>query len=120
MIERNQYLSKLISAKNNGFPKIITGIRRCGKSYLLKEIFKKHLIETGLSENQIIIIDLDEIKLQAGAGEITIDTLKTQGLYFNLGAGKVHIENIIATKEAKIDGGVGNITINFEGRFKRI
>ena len=46
MIERNQYLSKLISAKNNGFPKIITGIRRCGKSYLLKEIFKKHLIET--------------------------------------------------------------------------
>ena len=62
MIERNQYLSKLISAKNNGFPKIITGIRRCGKSYLLKEIFKKHLIETGVSENQIIIIDLDEIK----------------------------------------------------------
>ena len=45
MIERNQYLSKLISVKNNGFPKIITGIRRCGKSYLLKEIFKKHLIE---------------------------------------------------------------------------
>ena len=42
MIERNQYLSKLISAKNNGFPKIITGIRRCGKSYLLKEIFKNH------------------------------------------------------------------------------
>ena len=58
MIERNQYLSKLISVKNNGFPKIITGIRRCGKSYLLKEIFKKHLIETGVSENQIIIIDL--------------------------------------------------------------
>ena len=55
MIERNQYLSKLISVKNNGFPKIITGIRRCGKSYLLKEIFKKHLIETGVSENQIII-----------------------------------------------------------------
>ena len=62
MIERNQYLSKLISAKNNGFPKIITGIRRCGKSYLLKEIFNKHLIETGVSENQIIIIDLDALK----------------------------------------------------------
>ena len=39
MIERNQYLSKLISAKNNGFPKIITGIRRCGKSYLLKNLY---------------------------------------------------------------------------------
>ena len=37
MIERNHYLSKLISTKNNGFPKIITGIRRCGKSYLLKK-----------------------------------------------------------------------------------
>ena len=58
MIERNQYLSKLISEKNNDFLKIITGIRKRGKSYLLKEIFKKHLIETGVSENQIIIIDL--------------------------------------------------------------
>ena len=37
MIERNDYLSKLISTKNNGSPKIITGIRRCGKSYLLKK-----------------------------------------------------------------------------------
>ena len=39
MIERNQYLSKLISTKNNGFQKIITGIRRCGKSYLLKNLY---------------------------------------------------------------------------------
>ena len=35
MIERNEYLSKLISVKENGFPKIIMGVRRCGKSYLL-------------------------------------------------------------------------------------
>ena len=73
MIERNQYLSKLISVKNNGFPKIITGIRRCGKSYLLKEIFKKHLIETGVSENQIIIIDLDEIKNAKYRNPIELD-----------------------------------------------
>ena len=73
MIERNQYLSKLISAKNNGFPKIITGIRRCGKSYLLKEIFKKHLIETGVSENQIIIIDLDELKNAKYRNPIELD-----------------------------------------------
>ena len=39
MIERNIYLSKLISVKENGFPKIITGIRRCDKSFLLKEIY---------------------------------------------------------------------------------
>lgn len=62
MIERNVYLKKLINAKENGFPKIITGIRRCGKSYLLKEIFKKYLIENGVLEEQIIVLDLDEIK----------------------------------------------------------
>ena len=41
------------SGKGNGFPKIITGVRRCGKSYLLKEIFKKHLLGEGLSEDNI-------------------------------------------------------------------
>ena len=62
MIERNVYLSKLISAKGNGFPKIITGVRRCGKSYLLKEIFKKHLLGEGVSEDNIIIVELDDLK----------------------------------------------------------
>ena len=41
MIERNVYLNKLIESRENGFPKVITGIRRCGKSYLLEEIYKK-------------------------------------------------------------------------------
>ena len=62
MIERNVYLSKLISSKGNGFPKIITGVRRCGKSYLLKEIFKKHLLGVGVSEDNIIIVELDDLK----------------------------------------------------------
>ena len=62
MIERNVYLNKLIDAKNNGFPKIITGVRRCGKSYLLKEIYKDYLLKIGVKEDQIIIIDLDELK----------------------------------------------------------
>ena len=62
MIERNVYLSKLISSKGNGFPKIITGVRRCGKSYLLKEIFKKHLLSEGVSEDNIIIVELDDLK----------------------------------------------------------
>lgn len=62
MIERNVYLSKLISSKGNGFPKIITGVRRCGKSYLLKEIFKKHLLREGVSEDNIIIVELDDLK----------------------------------------------------------
>ena len=62
MIERNLYLSKLIAAKGNGFPKIITGLRRCGKSYLLKEIYKNYLLNNGVSENNIIIIELDDLK----------------------------------------------------------
>lgn len=60
MIERNNYLDKLIKSKENGFPKVITGIRRCGKSYLLEEIYKKYLLNNGVNEENIIIIDLDD------------------------------------------------------------
>ena len=49
MIERNNYLDKLIKSKENGFPKVITGIRRCGKSYLLEEIYKKYLLNNGVN-----------------------------------------------------------------------
>ena len=59
MIERNEYLNKLISRKWNGMVKVITGIRRCGKSYLLFEIFKKHLLDNGVSAEQIIEVSLD-------------------------------------------------------------
>lgn len=62
MINRPKYLKKLINAKWNGFPKIITGIRRCGKSYLLKEIFHKYLIENGVHEENIISLELDDAK----------------------------------------------------------
>ena len=60
MIERNVYLNKLIESRENGFPKVITGIRRCGKSYLLEGIYKKYLIDSGVNEKNIIIIDLEE------------------------------------------------------------
>ncbi len=60
MIERELYLNKLIESKENGFPKIITGIRRCGKSYLLEEIYKKYLVKNGVNPNNILIVDLDE------------------------------------------------------------
>ena len=62
MINRPKYLKKLINAKWNRFPKIITGIRRCGKSYLLKEIFHKYLIENGVHEKNIISLELDDAK----------------------------------------------------------
>ena len=60
MIQREKYLKELIKSENNGFPKVITGIRRCGKSYLLKEIYKNYLINKGVKNDHIIILDLDD------------------------------------------------------------
>jgi predicted AAA+ superfamily ATPase len=60
IMKRDKYLNKLISNKDNGFPKVITGIRRCGKSYLLKEIYKAYLLEQGVTEQQILLLELDD------------------------------------------------------------
>lgn len=62
MIKRDKYLKLLISVSNNGFPKVITGIRRCGKSYLLKEIYKQYLLENGVNEDNIFVLELDDDK----------------------------------------------------------
>lgn len=61
-IVRNRYLLKLISKMNNGLVKIITGIRRCGKSYLLNQIFYRYLIEIGINKDHIIMISLDDLE----------------------------------------------------------
>lgn len=61
-IKRDSYLNQLISRKNNGLIKIVTGIRRCGKSYLLFVLFKKHLLESGVDEDHIIEVALDGIE----------------------------------------------------------
>lgn len=61
-IERNYYLNKLIAKKENKLIKIITGIRRCGKSYLLEYIFKNYLINIGVKEDHIIKLALDSIE----------------------------------------------------------
>ena len=61
-IERDDYLNKLISRRENGMVKIITGIRRCGKSFMLDPIFKNYLLEDGVKEDHIIKIDLDNIE----------------------------------------------------------
>ena len=59
-IRRDRYLERLIAHKGNGRVKIVTGIRRCGKSYLLFQLFKRHLIETGVKPNHIIEIQLED------------------------------------------------------------
>ena len=60
-IERPIYLQKLIDRKHNGMVKIITGMRRCGKSYLLFNLFADHLKSEGADEQHIIAIDLENI-----------------------------------------------------------
>lgn len=59
-IKRDLYLNKLISHMHNGMIKVITGIRRCGKSYLLFNLFYDYLIESGVKEDHIIKIALDD------------------------------------------------------------
>ena len=60
-LERKEYLQKLIDKKDNGRVKIVTGIRRCGKSYLLFELYTKYLQKQGVEEDQIIGVALDEL-----------------------------------------------------------
>lgn len=59
-IRRDIYLNKLIRKKGNGLIKIVTGIRRCGKSYLLFRLFHNHLSESGVDNAHIIEIALDD------------------------------------------------------------
>ena len=61
-IKRDSYLKQLISYRFDGLVKVITGIRRCGKSYLLKNIYWDYLIKNGVKEEQIITIELDLAK----------------------------------------------------------
>ena len=71
---------------------------------------KSKLIDNNMSSNLIIYIPenmmiIDETKIETGAGKVNIEKLKTQGLCLELGAGDVYLENIVVTKEAKMDGG---------------
>lgn len=61
-IKRDYYLNKLIAKKHNGLIKVVTGIRRCGKSYLLFSLFKKHLLESGTDKSHIIEIAFDSFE----------------------------------------------------------
>ena len=61
-IKRDFYLQKLIAKKHNGLIKVITGVRRCGKSYLLFTLFKQHLLECGVGKDHIIEIPFDSFE----------------------------------------------------------
>ena len=73
MIRRDAYLKKLISKQHNRLIKIITGIRRCGKSYLLFNIFYDYLINNGVNADHIITIALDDVRNSKYRNPIELD-----------------------------------------------
>ena len=62
IVNRSTYIDQLVRSKGNGLIKIITGLRRSGKSFLLKKLFRQHLLDDGIDENHIIIIDMESRK----------------------------------------------------------
>ena len=72
MIKRDFYLNQIIRHMHNGEIKVITGIRRCGKSVLLFELFRDYLLEQGVPEEQIITIELDQRKYYKFRNPITL------------------------------------------------
>ena len=62
IVNRSTYIDQLIRSKGNGLIKIITGLRRSGKSFLLKKLFRQHLLNDGVKEDHIIIIDMESRK----------------------------------------------------------
>lgn len=76
-IKRDYYLDKLVQRKHNGLIKVITGIRRCGKSYLMNTIFAKHLTESGVDESHIIKFAFDSADDLSLIGESLLEIEKT-------------------------------------------
>ena len=107
MIERKKYLEKLISKKGNGLVKVITGIRRCGKSYLLFNIYKDYLKSIGVAEECIICLALDDdenikyrnpLELGKHIRNLTSDKSKTYYVFLD------EIQKVVTIQNPYIEG----------------
>lgn len=86
-IRRDRYIRQLIESRQNGFIKVVTGIRRCGKSFLLNVLFYRYLLENGVAEDHIIRIDLeDRINKELRNPDVMLhyvrSKIKDKGLYY--------------------------------------
>lgn len=79
-IKRDDYLNQLKMRRDNGMIKVITGIRRCGKSYLLFVLFKKYLMESGVDGQHIIEIALDEVQFMPRFEEMLNSLLRIENV----------------------------------------
>lgn len=79
-IKRDRYLERLINRKHNGLIKVITGIRRCGKSYLLNTMFYNHLIESGVMNDHVIMFAFDSTDdlIKIGEDPLLLDNTKEE------------------------------------------
>ena len=107
MIERRKYLEKLISKKDNGLVKVITGIRRCGKSYLLFNIYKDYLKSIGVAEDCIICLALDDdeniqyrnpLELGKHIRSLTVDESKSYYVFLD------EIQKVVTIQNPYIEG----------------
>lgn len=107
MIERKKYLEKLISKKENGLVKVITGIRRCGKSYLLFNIYKDYLKSIGVDDECIICLALDDdenikyrnpLELGKHIRNLTADKSKTYYVFLD------EIQKVVTIQNPYIEG----------------
>lgn len=73
VIPRDFYVDKLLARRMNGFVKVITGIRRCGKSYLLGTLFRERLLDEGVSASHIVSVDLDDKKFISLRNPLELD-----------------------------------------------
>ena len=88
-IKRDRYLNTLISKKHNGLIKVVTGMRRCGKSYLLFKLFKEHLLSEGTDANHIVEIAFDTFENKRFCDPVVLypylkEQLAGEGLYYVL------------------------------------
>ena len=72
-IARDSYVETLLARRMNGFVKVITGIRRCGKSYLLDTLFRERLLAEGVAEDHVISVDLDDKKFISLRNPLKLD-----------------------------------------------
>ena len=113
-IKRDIYLNKLISKKHNGLIKVVTGIRRCGKSYLLFNLFKNHLLAEGVNEQHIIEIAFDSFENKRFRDPEVLypylkEQIKVDGMYYVLldevqllGEFESVLNSLIRTKNADV------------------
>ncbi len=101
MIRRDKYLNQLIRKKENGMVKVIVGLRRCGKTFLLFNLFKDHLLNSGVDESHIIAISLDDISNQRYWNPNELDSYLRSRLIPGQKTNYVFIDEIQLVKEVE-------------------